>query len=75
VHVSTDLEEYHSLGRIYGGGPQTLDLRGLELTAPVVAVRVTGLDLRGSIPGFDLISVEGLSFRELEKHVERNRGL
>ncbi len=62
VHVSTDLREFHKVSRIYEGGPQLLDLEGLKLPAPVIAVRVTGLDLRGRIPGFDLISVEALNF-------------
>ena len=62
VHVSTDLREFHKVSRIYEGDPQLLDLEGLKLPAPVIAVRVTGLDLRGRIPGFDLISVEALNF-------------
>ena len=40
------------------GGLQPLDLAGLGLAAPVTAIRVVGTDLKGSYPGFELVSVE-----------------
>lgn len=61
IHVSTDLKSFKRVGTIVAGGAQLIDLQGLGLTDPVRAIRVTGLDLRGSFPGFDLISVEAIN--------------
>ena len=58
IYVSTNLIDFVLLGRTPQGGNVGLDLAPLGLKEPVKAVRVVGLDNRGSSPGFDLVSVE-----------------
>ena len=58
IYVSTNLVDFVLLGRTPQGGNVGLDLAPLGLKEPVKAVRVVGLDNRGSSPGFDLVSVE-----------------
>ncbi len=60
VFVSSDLENFVLLGRAPQGGNVGLDLSTINFTEPVKAVRVVGIDERGSSPGFDLVSVEVL---------------
>ena len=58
VLVSTDGETFVLVDQVMAGGRQPLDLAGLGLSAPVTAIRVVGTDLKGSYPGFELVSVE-----------------
>ncbi|ELS01946.1 RHS repeat-associated core domain protein [Xenococcus sp. PCC 7305] len=60
VFVSSDLENFTFIGIGNGGNTSVFDLSSIEFTEPVRAVKVVGLDNRGSVPGFDLLSVQGL---------------
>ncbi|HEX8200141.1 MAG TPA: SdrD B-like domain-containing protein [Isosphaeraceae bacterium] len=60
VFVSANATDFVRLGRVNEIGNVGLDLASIGFTQPVKAVRVVGLDNRGSNPGFDLISVEVL---------------
>jgi hypothetical protein len=58
VLVSTDGESFVLVDQIRAGGRQPLDIASLGLPAPVSAIRIVGTDLKGSYPGFELVSVE-----------------
>lgn len=58
IYVSTNLVDYVLLGRTPQGGNVGLDLAPLNLKDPIKAVRVVGVDIKGSSPGFDLVSIE-----------------
>ena len=58
VFVSTDGDNFVLVDQVMAGGLRPLDLAGLGLSAPVTAIRVVGTDLKGSYPGFELVSVE-----------------
>ncbi|WP_414529508.1 Ig-like domain-containing protein [Nodularia chucula] len=60
VFVSSNGIDFELLGTINQRGLVSLDLADINFTKPVTAVRVQGLDNRGTSPGFDLISVEVL---------------
>ncbi|AFY47866.1 RHS repeat-associated core domain protein [Nostoc sp. PCC 7524] len=60
VFVSSNGIDFELLGTINQRGLVSLDLANINFTKPVIAVRVQGLDNRGTSPGFDLISVEVL---------------
>ncbi|UKP00954.1 colicin E3/pyocin S6 family cytotoxin [Nostoc sp. UHCC 0870] len=60
VFVSSNGIDFELLGTINQRGLVSLDLADINFTKPVIAVRVQGLDNRGTSPGFDLISVEVL---------------
>ncbi|MEA5620583.1 DUF4114 domain-containing protein [Cronbergia sp. UHCC 0137] len=60
VYVSANGVDFEFLGTVNEMGLVSLDLATIGFTEPVTAVRVVGLDNRGSSPGFDLIGVEVL---------------
>jgi Ca2+-binding RTX toxin-like protein len=60
VYISSNGTDFVFLGRINENGLQSLDLADIGFTDPVRAVRIVGVDNRGTSPGFDLISVEVL---------------
>ncbi len=60
VFVSANGTDFEFLGTVNERGLVALDLATIGFTDPVVAVKVVGLDNRGSSPGFDLIGVEVL---------------
>jgi len=57
VYVSTDGVNFVLLGLATDDVTTAFDLAPLGLGGPVVAVKVVGLDLGGSSPGFDLLNV------------------
>lgn len=60
VFVSSDGVNFEFLGTVNERGLVSLDLADINFTKPVTAVRVQGVDNRGTSPGFDLIGVEVL---------------
>ncbi|MEM6251324.1 MAG: DUF4114 domain-containing protein [Cyanobacteria bacterium P01_D01_bin.156] len=60
IFVSSDGTDFEFLGTVNERGVVSLDLASIGFTETVSAVRVVGLDNRGSSPGFDLIGVEVL---------------
>lgn len=60
VFVSSNGIDFTFLGTVNERGLVSLDLADINFTKPVTAVRVKGLDNRGTSPGFDLIGVEVL---------------
>ena len=60
IFVSSDGENFVYLGIGNGGQTSSFDLGSINFTEPVVAVKIVGLDNKGSIPGFDVINVQGL---------------
>ncbi|MEZ6136168.1 MAG: putative Ig domain-containing protein [Pirellulaceae bacterium] len=58
IFVSSNGSDFVLLGRAPQGGNVGLDLADIGFTDPVTAVRVVGVDNRGSFPGFELISLE-----------------
>jgi choice-of-anchor C domain-containing protein len=58
IYISTDLIDFHFLGRTQQGGNVGMDLQPLGLTKPAKAIRIVGVDNRGASPGFDLVSIE-----------------
>lgn len=61
VYVSTDGATFQLVDQVLAAGRQPLDLAGLGLQAPVVAIRIVGTDLKGSYPGFELVSVDAVN--------------
>jgi hypothetical protein len=62
VEVSEGIGKFSSVGTIKGAGPQLIDLKNFELGGSYFAVRITGLDTGGRIPGFDLVAVGALNY-------------
>ncbi len=62
VEVSEGIDKFSSVGTIKGAGPQLIDLKKFGLSGSYFAVRITGLDTGGRIPGFDLIAVGALNY-------------
>lgn len=60
IFVSADGTNFTLLGRVAQNGRQGLDLATIDFTQAVRAVRIVGVDSRGTSPGFDLVSVEVL---------------
>ena len=60
IYVSSNGTDFTFLGRVNERGLVKLDLASIGYTAPVKAVRVVGVDEKGTAPGFDLIAVLGL---------------
>lgn len=61
VFVSTDFgKSFTLLGTADGGTVTRLDLKRINFSGKINAVRIVGLDSRGSSPGFDVCYVEGL---------------
>jgi hypothetical protein len=60
IYVSSNGTDFTFLGRVNERGLVKLDLASIGYTAPVTAVRVVGVDEKGTAPGFDLITVLGL---------------
>lgn len=60
IFVSADGTNFTLLGRVAQNGRQGLDLAAINFTQAVRAVRIAGVDNRGTSPGFDLVSVEVL---------------
>ncbi len=71
VFVSSDLENFTYIGIGNGGITSRFDLASINFTEPVRAIKIVGLDNRGSSPGFDVINVQGLpgSVTSLNYHV------
>ena len=61
VFVSTDSENFVSIGIAEDDGVTSFDLADTEITEPVVAVKIVGLDSLGGSPGFDVVNVQGLT--------------
>jgi hypothetical protein len=61
--ISSDGLTFSRLGTANEGGTFALDLAAIGFSGPVKAVRVVGLDTRGTSPGFDLVSVQALNFQ------------
>jgi len=61
VYVSSDQTTFTLLGIADGGITTSLDLDAIDFNEPVRAVKIVGLDNKGGSPGFDVVSVQGLS--------------
>ena len=61
IYVSSDFKNFTYLGSAFDNSTTSFDLKDINFTKPVVAVKVVGLDNGGSWPGFDLIDVRGLA--------------
>jgi hypothetical protein len=61
VWVSADGKKFTYLGRAKDDKVTSFDLASIGFKQPVVAVKIMGLDNRGSSPGFDLVSVKAMS--------------
>ncbi|MCA2837876.1 MAG: putative Ig domain-containing protein, partial [Microcystis sp. M078S1] len=60
IYVSSNFVDFVLLGRGNGGQTSVFDLASINFTEPVRAIKIVGLDTKGSIPGFDVINVQGL---------------
>jgi Ca2+-binding RTX toxin-like protein len=60
IYISANGADFVFLGRVNELGTQALDLASIGFTQPVQAIRVLGVDNKGTSPGFDLISVQAL---------------
>ncbi|EDX85032.1 RHS Repeat family [Synechococcus sp. PCC 7335] len=60
IFVSSNLEDFVSLGVGDGGRTSSFDLSDIDFIEPVRAVKIVGLDNRGESPGFDVVNVRGL---------------
>lgn len=60
VWVSANGKDYVYLGRAKDDKVTSFDLADIGFKKPVVAVKIMGIDTRGSSPGFDLVSVRAM---------------
>ncbi|MBK1989788.1 DUF4114 domain-containing protein [Sphaerospermopsis aphanizomenoides BCCUSP55] len=60
IYVSSNLEDFVLLGRGNGGQTSVFDLASINFTEAVRAIKIVGLDTKGTIPGFDVVNVQGL---------------
>jgi len=61
IFISSDFgRSWQFLGRADGGTVTTFDLARIGFRGRVNAVKIVGLDMKGSYPGFDIAYVEGL---------------
>ncbi len=57
IFVSTNLVDFVFLGRAHDGMTTSFDLATIGPIDPVQAVKIVGLDTRGSSPGFDVVNI------------------
>jgi RHS repeat-associated protein len=61
VFVSSNLIDFTFLGVAQDNITTAFDLSSINYTEPVRAVKIVGLNLAGSVPGFDLVNVQVLN--------------
>jgi Ca2+-binding RTX toxin-like protein len=61
VFVSSNLTDFTFLGIAQDNVTTAFDLRNINYTQAVRAVKIVGLNLAGSVPGFDLVNVQALN--------------
>lgn len=61
VFISSNLIDFTFLGVAQDNITTAFDLSSINYTQPVRAVKVIGLNLAGSVPGFDLVNVQALN--------------
>lgn len=61
VFVSSDSENFVSIGIAEDDGTTSFDLADIGFTEPVEAIKIVGLDSLGGSPGFDVVNVQGLT--------------
>ena len=61
VFVSSDSENFISIGIATDNAVTSFDLADTGITEPIEAVRIVGLDSLGGSPGFDVVNVQGLT--------------
>ena len=61
IFVSSDSENFVSIGIASDDSVTSFDLADIGFTEPVEAVKIVGLDSLGGSPGFDVVNVQGLT--------------
>ncbi len=72
IYISTDGITYEKLGIASGGITNALDLADINFKGIVNYVKIIGLDLNGSSPGFDVARVYGLPIANIDRYVSED---
>ncbi|WP_292778201.1 Calx-beta domain-containing protein [Nostoc sp. NMS9] len=61
IYVSSNLTDFTLLGVAQDNVTTAFDLSSINYTQPVRAIKIVGLNLAGTVPGFDLVNVQVLN--------------